>query len=259
MENRTNKLVMIAVCCIAAALVIGLAIASVSNAKTKLAEQNRLAANTDECAEYWEEEERFFSTIEEYEAFLLQQEVESGRCSSIEDAEVVYYAPATLPEDVSLIGITVSAFTTTFDYSVDRSLRDIGIDLDNDEALAEVFSNMRLSFYTGEYSKFNDFVSDFREFGENLATCLSTPLSTSSPVQDRYVGDVYCDVTNNGVTQSICVGWQIVDWRLFTDPNTNETEEQLIYWYMPLGLTQLERDNDIQIVAYIVNGNDLEF
>ena len=246
---------MIAVCCIAAALVIGLAIASVSNAKTKLAEQNRLAANTDECAEYWEEEERFFSTIEEYEAFLLQQEVESGRCSSIEDAEVVYYAPATLPEGVSLAGITYTSFATTFDYTVDRPDRNLSFDPSVDEALAEVLNNARVQIYSPNNS-YSNFVSDFREYGDNLAYCIDASLIYTQSDQDIYCGSVYYDAPSNGDSLSILAGHQYVTWQITTDPSTNQTTEILNYSYLPNALPQTEINSMITVAPHTANGCD---
>lgn len=190
-----------------------------------------------------------FNSLDEYVAYLLdQQGNEATGIQSVgqNSAEVTYFAPEAVPEDAELVSIIVNDEGTSFNYALNRSVH---YDTD-DETIGALLHTMISKQYN--YRIFSEFVSDFRTYAANLADDLDAVLVSTSERMDRYVGNVFADVSVNGVHQKLKIGEQVIIWSL-NDTNPNQPPERLTYGYYPITVSQSEIEQFSNLIEYPVS------
>lgn len=255
MNRVKNKTVLITASFVSIAFILCLVFAFLSSAKARANKFNTIitSGNTASEAACHEDDAVYFTSIKEYEGYLLKQAMESGKSREHDEVTVVYWAPKALPEGVELRSIKLSNEGVVFDYACPTDSRNFVIGSD-DETLNEAFTSIRTKLY--DYQSYSSFVSDFRQYAHNLANCLDASLYSTASDLDIYIGDVPYTIIANGGNEQAIVGQQVVSWRHATDSVTMEPIELVFYWYWPNGLITEQIAEAIEYVPHVVRGGN---
>lgn len=183
-----------------------------------------------------------FDTIEAYEQYLLScsgyaSEVDLLSQSTESDSYCCYFAPEDVPEDATLVQISVNEVNTTFTYNLDRTTNGLNCNTD-DETINELTHTMIVSVYT------YGLISDYRAYTQHFAEAIDAKLMTGAGVPvDTYEGKVYANVKNlaTNTVERMQVGTQRVSC-LFKAVGSSQINGKWVtgYFYYPLSLSEEE-------------------
>lgn len=183
-----------------------------------------------------------FDTIEAYEQYLLSSidyAYDAGSMSqnNVGDYSRYYFAPESVPEDATLVGISVNEGSTTFTYNLDRATNGLNCDTD-DETINELTHTLIVSVYS------YDLISDYRAYTQHFAEAIDAKLMTGAGVPvDTYEGKVYANVKNlaTNTVERMQVGTQRVSCQ-FKAVGSGQINGKWVtgYFYYPLSLSEEE-------------------
>lgn len=247
MKNALKTIIITIAYCVAALTVVCFAVGAIMNvaepeensyatAEGRISEHENIGAMTEE------ELPLVFDTIEAYEQYLLScssysSEVGLLSQSTEGDSYCCYFAPEDVPEDATLVQISVNEVSTTFTYNLARTTNGLNCDTD-DETINELTHTLIASVYS------YDLISDYRAYTQNFAEAIDAELMTGEGVPvDTYEGNVYANVRNlaTNTVERMQVGTQRAACLFEVDKNGSiDGKWATGYFYYPLSLSEEE-------------------
>lgn len=225
-----------ALTCLAVCLVIGTIFSVVKSIKSNALPQQNNSIVSGEPQLMAEDNSVRFSSIAEYVAYLNASEFDTQSALEQNQAQSAgqdCYLPGVLPSNTSLASIILNDEGTVFTYSYDIDFSNI-FDFNTDD---DIIAEMTRTMIAKEYQL--DFVSNHRQYTQNLAACLGADLVDSARNGDYYRGAVYANIhdVDEGTTRRITIGEQRI---YFVAEQDSEFDGKVLYYFLPLMVTESE-------------------